>query len=99
MKSKEIEVKSKSRTVATVEVPVYDSLQEAIEHEGEEKVLELFNQQNKTNIMNAARTAATQKLSKSVLRDRAFAELTVEEFQSVAGDQEALKRLIEKKMA
>lgn len=98
MKTEKSEVKSKSSVVGVAEFPVYDSVAEAVEHIGEDAILKLVNTQVKTNVMNDIRAAATSKPSKKSLRNKAIASITMEEFQGVAGDEQRLQTLIEKKM-
>jgi uncharacterized protein (DUF302 family) len=82
MKMKTRDVKSATKTVATVDTPIYDTLAEAVEKETEAKVLELFNAQNATNIMNAARAAATNVPSKSKIKDEILFDLTTGKLDS-----------------
>lgn len=74
MKLVEREVKSASVVVATVQVPVYDTLEEAIEKEGKDTVLSLFNTQNATNQCNNAR-AAVAAPSKPKIKDALIQEI------------------------
>lgn len=98
MQTKTADVKSKGVVVGVAEFPEYETLEEASQDLGEEHLLGLLNAQIKTNSMNDVRAAATGKPSKSKLQAMAIARLTPEDFQSVAGDESAIQRLIEKKM-
>jgi hypothetical protein len=89
MKTVEREVKSARSVVAKVETPVYDTLQEAIDKEGEKKVLELFNTQNGTNIMNAARAAATSVPTKAKIKSEIIQDLVDGKLAADAGFNEA----------
>jgi len=99
MRSETKEVKSKSKVVGQATYNVYDNLQEAVENVGESKALELINIQEKTNALNQVRQAAVGKPSKSALKQKALAMISIEEFTSVAGDPTALDNLVSKKVA
>jgi len=99
MKTKVSDVKSKSVVVGQADYEVFDSVPEAIDFLGEAVVLDLINSQHRTNKLNAVRAAATGKPSKSSLKLRAMSELTVDELISIAGDPNALERLLDKKIA
>ncbi len=69
-----IEAKSKGQVVGTGEVTVYETVDEAVEAEGAQKVLDYFNRQNKINELNRIRAIATTGSSvPKVLRDRVMA--------------------------
>jgi hypothetical protein len=99
MQWNEAEVKSKSAVVGIAKFQKFDSIGEAITELGEETVLGLVNTQHATNAKNAIRAAATGTPPKAKLRARALASMTMEEFQSVMGDEAKLEALIARKMA
>lgn len=73
-----IEAKStidgQQRVVATGEITVYESVEEAVEGLGAERVLNYTNRQNKINELNRIRTAATQGTTiPKVLREKLMA--------------------------
>jgi len=71
MKKVKREVKSKGEVIDTVEIPVYESIPEAVKAFGDEaKVLDLINRQAATNAMNAARAAKTRPASKTAALKR-----------------------------
>ena len=73
-RSETIEAKSKGQIVGTGEITVYETIEEAVEAEGAQKVLDLFNRQNKINELNRLRAAATAGTTiPKVLRDRVMA--------------------------
>lgn len=101
MKLVEREVKSASVVVATVQVPVYDTLEEAVEKEGKDTVLSLFNTQNATNQCNNAR-ASVAAPSKGKIKDTIIQEimdgkfLEDPEFQAAKGDVVRQRAWVEK---
>jgi hypothetical protein len=74
---------TKTVKVSEVSVPVYDTLSEAVAAEGEQRVLERFNAQNKTDKMNDERQRFTGKPSKSVLEADAVQKFTPEDWDKV----------------
>lgn len=58
MKTISVPVRSDGAIVTNADVNVYDSVDEAVEHQGEESILELINVQSKTSAMNTARIDA-----------------------------------------
>ncbi len=94
MIEKQTDVKSKSQVVGQAEYAVYDSVQEAAEHLGVEKALELINAQVRTNAMNEVRGSATGKPSKKKLREAAQVRATPEQWASVAGDSVAIENML-----
>jgi hypothetical protein len=107
MKIGQSDVSSDRKVIGQAEFPVYETVDEAINHPqhglGEEKLLDLLNAQIKTNRMNELRTAATKGPTKSALRSQAMNEIVSEitngEHQSVIGDELALNNLIAKRIA
>ena len=84
-----------AKEVGVVDVPIYDTIDELIENETEEKILACFNQQNCIRIMGNERAKHTPgRVGKSVRMNVAFSVLTIEELTSVAGDPIALKTLL-----
>lgn len=96
MKTGESEVKSKKEVVGTASFPIYDTVSEAIEAEGEEALLSLLNSQIKTNACNQLRAAKTGKPTKEQIMNMAVGKIQPEEFASCVGDQAALQKLIAK---
>ncbi len=98
MKSDSQSVKSKvngvTQTVNEATFWVYDSLEEAAEHIGEEKALEMVNAQVKTNEMNRVRALAKGGPSKGKLREMALCEITTEQFAECAGDKAKIEQLL-----
>ena len=104
MKQGQTEVKSfmggeEEKVVGMADYPIYETGQEAIDGLGEAKLLKLVNAQIRTDAMNKVRAAYNQKPTKTALRNKAMAAITVEEFTGVAGDPAKLETLIQKKMA
>ena len=99
MKTGQADVKSKSQVVGTAEFEIFDSTEEAEEHLGKVVVLGLINKQRKTDKLNEMRQSVTGKPSKEAMRNQALAEMSMQEFESIRGNPEALKALVEKKMA
>lgn len=99
MIKKTASVKSKKDVVGTAEYLVFDSVAEAVGELSEPKVLSLINAQYRTNAMNVVRSGATGKPSKTYLRNLAWTRVSPDEFESVAGDYDALQALVERKMA
>jgi hypothetical protein len=87
MKSGEKEVKSKSKTVGTAKFEIFDSPAEALATLGEAAVLDLINQQHKTNACNTLRRAATAGPSTRDLEMEVMSSLTTEDLLSFQGDQ------------
>lgn len=92
-------------TVAVATFPVYETLSQAVAHEGEEAVLGLFNTQNATNIMNGLRTSFTQPINREKIKQELVNGELFEhpEFKEVISDRvrrEALiERLVDEKIA
>jgi len=63
MKTIKKDVKSKTKTIGVVDVPVYENVAEAIKHLKEEKVLSLINRQYASDLTNEFRAAATREVS------------------------------------
>ena len=71
MKFENVDVKSNKKTVANVDVEIFENLEEATEHfqddaksiDGDEIVLGLVNRQHKTDVTNKARLDATRPLT------------------------------------
>jgi hypothetical protein len=89
-----------SRPVGTAVFEEFDSVQEALQTLGEERVLKLVNVQHKTNALNAVRAGVSGGLTKSKLKLMAFERLSSqqEKLNSVRGDMTALEALISKTM-
>lgn len=61
MKVLSVEVKREGNVVATIDVPQYETLAEAIEASNETDVLSDYNRQVKTDLSNRARVAAAEQ--------------------------------------
>jgi len=80
--------------VAEATVKIAETVQEALELDGEQALLDKRNALTLTNEMNRLRTLAASGPSKNALRDKAMSTITPEEWQSVAGDTAAIKSLV-----
>ena len=99
IRSKNAQGVMESRVVGIATYPVFDSVDEAVGEIGEEKVRELINAQARTNEMNRVRGLNRPGgASKTLLRNKALARITAEEFVECAGDESAINALIEKHM-
>lgn len=87
MKKGEKEVKSKSKTVGVASFEIFDSPAEALATLGEAAVLDLINQQHKTNACNTLRRAMTAGPSTRDLEMEVMSSLTTEDLLSFQGDQ------------
>jgi len=63
MKKEKREVKSKGEVVDTIEVPIYETLEEAIKASDKDAVLSAFNRLTATDLTNQARAAKTRTVS------------------------------------
>jgi hypothetical protein len=81
---------TKTVKVSEVEVPVYETLAEAVQNEGEQNVLERFNAQNKTDKMNAERQRFTGKPSKTALEGEALTKFTTDDWEAVRANPQQL---------
>ena len=106
MKIGEAPVSSESKIIGHAKYPIADTLQEAIDHPdygvGEQKLLDLYNAQVKTNAMNTLRTNLTKGPTKSILRAEAINEIVQEiangEHPDCIGNKEVLDALITRRM-
>ena len=88
------EVKSKSKIVGTVEVTIYETVEELIDNVEESVILANFNKSNVIAAQAAERTKHTPgKMGKSKKLKMAFNLLTSDEMISCQGDFEALEAL------
>ena len=97
MKTGQTEVKSKGKIVGTAEFAIYEAVEEAKTELGDEQLLELLNNQVRTRALNAAREASREHVGKKMIRAKAFAAITPEEFMEVAGDPVRINQLLSKK--
>ena len=96
MKTENSEVKHKGVIVATIEVPVYDTLDEIIAAHDEATIVDMFNKQYKIALQAKARNKFTEaRTSKKAMRIKAFNLLTNEELARFAGDFVALEAFLE----
>lgn len=63
MKSNKVEVKSQGKVIGEVNVPEYENLKEAVSALTEERCISLINRQNKSDLTNEFRAAATRERS------------------------------------
>ena len=97
MKMKDVPVRSKSKIVAEVEIPEYETVAEAVEHQGEGTILELINVQIKTRVMNEARAQHTPgPITKTSIKERAMELVPAEAWAEAAGDKVALQNIVAK---
>jgi len=88
-----------NKQVGTATYAVYDTVAEAVDALGEEKVRELVNAQVRTNELNRVRGLSRPGgISKTLLKNKALTRITQAEWQEVAGDEAAINALIENKM-
>jgi len=93
-----IPVRRDSKVVDTITVPVYESVSEACEEQGEDKILARLNAQIKTDLVNTARAASLPKTSGKALRDKAYASVAVhrhEELIACDGDELKINALVD----
>jgi hypothetical protein len=83
MKTETVDVKSKGEVVSTVEVPVFESMEEAINEKGEGECLNLINRQNKSDIVNAERALKTRGTSLQAQVTRALKGKSREECTAI----------------
>jgi len=88
-----------TKIVGEAKYNIYDSVEEAVSTIGPEKVLEYVNALEKTNEMNRIRGSAVGKPSKKYLEGLAFSDISAAEWQQIAGDPEAIRALLDKKIA
>ena len=99
MKYEEKEVTSKEKVVGIAKYEQFDTVDEALSLLGDAKVLSLINTQHGTNVKNTIRQSADEKVSKTLLRKKAMAAITVEEFSACQGDTDKLELLLQRKVA
>ena len=88
------DVKLANEVVGTVTITVYETVDELIREVDDAKILACFNSGNKVNIMSNERAKHTTKpLSVAKKFMAGLGVLTVEELQSVAGNEDAMKDL------
>lgn len=99
MKTDTKEVKTKGKVVATIDIPIYESLDELMESVDEKVIIERFNNANTIALMGAERQKhQPTKMGKSKKMAMAFNLLTPEEAMSCAGDYAKLQELLETKL-
>lgn len=91
-------VDGERKEVGVASVPFAETVEEAVEMDGEAMLLHKRNSQSLTNAMNKIRAVAKGGTSKKYLRDAAMKNITVEEWQKVAGDGDAIEKLLEEKI-
>ena len=93
-----IPVRRDSKVVDTITVPIYESVSEACEEQGEDKILARLNAQIKTDLVNTARAASLPKTSGKALRDKAYvsvASTRTDELIACDGDDAKITALID----
>ena len=94
------ETGKKERTVVgTAHFKIYETVEEAAEHLGPEKLLELLNSQVKTNEMNEVRGQAKGGPTAASIRNKAMARFTQEDWTACIGNEEAIKETLERYIA
>jgi len=84
------------KKVSEVEVPVYETIDELLEHESEEHILNMFNKQNIIRLQGNERAKfKTTRAGKAKRRMLAFNTLTPEEISRFAGDFEGLQAYLD----
>ncbi len=95
MKNVMTQIKHKGVVRSEIEIPVYESFQDMLNNEEQEKILALFNKQNKIMIASNERSKfSVAKTGLKVQRQRGFEVLTTEDLAGVIGDAEALDALL-----
>lgn len=84
--------------VGTATVKAAETIEEALELHGETKVLSLVNSQHLTNRMNEIRGDARSGPGKKKLENEAWKRISADELQSVAGDPDAIRSLLDRKI-
>ena len=96
MKEEVRKVVHKGSVVGEVTVPVYESMEELMEKESEERILSMFNKQNCVRIAGNERAKHTEgRTGKKKRAQIAFNLLTSEELTAVTRDYDALQELLE----
>lgn len=90
--------KTVRREVGVANFKIYETASEALDDLGEVALLDLLNAQVRTNELNRVRGMARQGPGKKALQQKAIASITAEEWQRIAGNQEAIERLINERM-
>jgi hypothetical protein len=86
MKTKSVGVKHKAKLVATIEVPIYESLSEMTAELGEPKVLALANKQNVIQLQATERNQHSEgPMGKQSRRELAYSLMTTEEAVAFQG--------------
>jgi hypothetical protein len=101
MITKTAEVKSKSKVVDEAQWNEYESVAEAVDALGEEKVLDRLNTQLGTDAKNAVRAQYNSKPSKATLQLQAVKRLHEDDpdkLRDVCGDDAAFRALVEQKI-
>ena len=95
MENASVEVRSNRAVVGTAKYLVYASTAEAVEHEGEEKLLGILNAQIRTNAMNAVRSLANPSVSKVSIRMEVMSGMSTEDVLAFAGNKAGLQEYVE----
>ncbi len=96
MKEETRKVRHAGEVVDEVSVPVYETVDELVNAETEERVLAMFNKQNAVRIMGNVRAQHTpSRMGKGKMWDLAFNMLSPEEAASFAGNVEGLREFLE----
>ena len=89
MREEDVKVRTSGKVVATVAVPVYESIAEAVEAETEAIVLKKFNTQNATDLANIERAKhRPATMGKGAKRVAATNVCTTEEIMEALGNAE-----------
>ena len=102
MRVASIDIKYQQKVVDTIEVPIYETIEEAQEAFTPETLLQLINSQKRANLANAKRAEhRPSKSGKKQLFKEAYAycfENYPDELTSKIGDLEALQSYVESKI-
>ena len=99
MQVKNEQGETETRVVGTANYFIYETVSEAVDHLGEEKLLDTLNAQVRTNEMNRVRGEARGGPGKKALEDKAIASFTGEDWASVAGDKDKIRAMIDRRVA
>ena len=96
MKEELKKVRHKSKVVGEVMCPTYETVQEILDAEPEERILAMFNNANTVRIMGNERAKHSGvRTGKKARTEMAIGLLTVDELVSCAGDGAKLTALVE----
>lgn len=90
------DVNHKGRKVGSVDIPVYESIEELLDAESPEMILAMFNKANKIRIQGNERAKHTDaRVGKQRRRALAYKLISTEELANYAGDFMALQAFLD----